>query len=142
VVGIDEKTILRFDLTKRKCQVLGLGSVTCLSGEKTAVYPTHQEFSLERFGEFRWPDPSEGLPEQVWEQVLDVERQKGRGVQPVGENRTPTSEVMDLMDQRQTARIRKELRIADKLRRQIVELGWQVVATPDGPRVEKITLKE
>lgn len=49
---------------------------------------------------------------------------------------------MDLVVERQAARLDKEWRRADLLRGQIAELGWQVIDTPDGPRVEKINLKE
>jgi hypothetical protein len=142
VVGIDEKTMLKVDLTKRKCRVLGLGSVTCLCGGNSTVYPTNHEFSLEQFGEIRSPDPEEGLPEQVWKQVLQAERQKDQESQPLEENGIPTAEVMDLVAERQSARLDKEWLKADQLRAQIAELGWQVMDTPDGPHIEKMPLKE
>lgn len=138
VVGIDEKTMLMVDLIKRKCRVLGLGAVTCLCGREASIYPAHHEFSLEQFGEFHWPEPDEGLPEQVWEQVLQAELQKEHHAQVGFEPSGPTSEVLDLVDQRQAARIGKEWQKADQIREQIAKLGWQVVDTPEGPRVEKI----
>ncbi len=142
VVGIDEKTMLKIDIPKRKCRVLGLGSVTCLCGGNVTVYPTNHEFSLEQFGESLWPDPEDGLPEQVWKQVLQAEKQKEQEAHIVKKTGTPTSDVMDLVVERQAARLDKEWRRADLLRGQIAELGWQVIDTPDGPRVEKINLKE
>jgi hypothetical protein len=138
VVGIDEKTMLMVDLTKRKCRVLGQGSVTCLCGGNARLYPTHNEFSLEQFGDFRWPDPGEGMPNHLWEQVLEAEHQKEQQARLLVENGTPAPEVMDLVDQRQAARTKKQWQIADQLRDKIAGLGWQVIDTPEGPRIEKL----
>jgi hypothetical protein len=142
VVGIDEKTILYIDLIERKCRVLGLGSVTCLCGSGIKIYPTRHEFSLEQFGEFRWPDLREGLPEKVLEQVLEAERQQELERQSPPDLQKPTPEVIYLVDQRQAARIDKDWQRADQLREQIVALGWQVVDTSNGARLERIAQKE
>jgi hypothetical protein len=139
VVGMDEKTMLMIDLTRRKGRVLGLGSVTCLCGGQTTVFPRHHEFSLDPFGEFRWPEPDEGLPGTVWEQVLQADSQKGQNVPAEAASLGPPSQVLALVDQRQAARNRKEWQKADQIREQISQLGWQVMDTRDGPRLEKIT---
>jgi hypothetical protein len=139
VVGIDEKTILMIDLVKRNCRVLGLGAVTCLCSDNTTVYPAHHNFSLEQFGEFHLPEPQEGLPGRVWEQVLEAEDGQDQEAQLALESENPTPQVMELVELRQVARMSKEWQKADQLRRQIAELGWQVVDTPEGPRIEKIT---
>jgi hypothetical protein len=142
VVGIDEKTMLKIDLTKRKCRVLGLGSVTCLCGGNSTVYPTNHEFSLEQFGEIRWPDPEEGMPVQVWQQVLQAELHKDQEAQAAGENVPPSEEVMDLVVERESARVDKKWLKADQLRAQIAEFGWQVIDTPQGPHIVKMPSKE
>jgi hypothetical protein len=142
VVGIDEKTILNIDLSKRKCRVMGLGGVTCMCGGGITIYPTRHEFSLEQFGEFRWPDPKDGLPELVWENVLEAERQQEPERQAPPDLEKPSSEVMRLVDQRQAARIGKDWQKADQLREQIITLGWQVIDTSEGARLERIIQKE
>jgi cysteinyl-tRNA synthetase len=106
------------------------------------VYPTNHEFSLEQFGDIHLPNENDGLPELVWKQVLQVDLQNDQGLPPASESGTPNPEVMELVVERQSARQDKEWHKADRLRGQIAELGWQVIDTPDGPRIEKITLKE
>ena len=142
VVGIDEKTILNINLSERKCRVLGLGGVTCLCGGRITIVPSRHEFSLEQFGEFRWPDPQEGLPDQIWEQVLEAERQQESERQAPPDLQKPTPEIIRLIELRQAARIAKEWQKADQLRDQIVALGWQVVDTSEGARLEINSQKE
>jgi len=44
--------------------------------------------------------------------------------------------VLKLVDARQAARAAKNWAEADALRQRIAELGWQVLDTAEGPRVE------
>ncbi len=141
VVGIDEKTMLWIDLIERKCRVIGLGTVTCLCGGEETIYPARHEFSLEQFGDFRFPDPVEDIPHAVWQQVLEAERQNEEEetqASPAG----PGGEVLTLVEERQVARSSKEWQKADQIRNQIARLGWQVIDKPEGPRLEKIYEEE
>jgi cysteinyl-tRNA synthetase len=88
----------------------------------------------------------EGLPPQAWKQALEVqarlqaERQAAAAAlqtpQPVAADAAP-DEVQTLLAARQEARLRKDWPAADLLRRQIAELGWQVVDTPEGQKLVK-----
>jgi cysteinyl-tRNA synthetase len=46
--------------------------------------------------------------------------------------------VADLAAQREAARSAREWAAADQLRQAILALGWQVIDTRDGPRLEKL----
>jgi cysteinyl-tRNA synthetase len=46
--------------------------------------------------------------------------------------------VLDLVNARQEARNQKDWAKSDRLRDQILALGWQVKDTPDGPQVESL----
>lgn len=49
---------------------------------------------------------------------------------------TPPDDVLALLQQRQLARARQDWASADLLRQRIIALGWQVLDTPQGPRLE------
>jgi hypothetical protein len=88
----------------------------------------------------------EGLPPQAWKQALEVqarlqaERQAAAAAlqtpKPVAADAAP-DEVQTLLAARQEARLRKDWPAADLLRRQIAELGWQVLDTPEGQKVAR-----
>lgn len=88
----------------------------------------------------------EGLPPLAWKQALEAqarlqaERRAAASApaapQPVGAVAAPV-EVQALLAARQEARARKDWPAADALRRQIAELGWQVVDTPEGQKLVK-----
>ncbi len=157
IVGIDEKTGLILDLQAGVCQVIGSGGVTLLHtghyhtrppaveeiGLEQVVhqrnghvhqYRNKQSFPLSEIGDFRLPGPSFGLPHEVWDQAIQAMRDLG------SENLhtpIPTPEVLALVEQREAARRRKDWPAADRLRQQIAASGWQVMDTPDGPKIEK-----
>lgn len=138
VVGLDEKTILAMDLSKHTGRVIGQGAVTILCQESEARYKRGQEFDLSELGDFRVPDPKEGLPNDVWEQALKAQQTAGPLPErtDVGE---PSAMVLSLVEQRQEARARQDWLAADQLRQEIAGLGWQVEDTPEGPRLAKQT---
>ncbi len=105
------------------------GGVTLLIGGEERRLEHGRTFSVRELGQFRRPAPSAGLPADVWEWV----KEGSARVQP--EARPPT-EVLVLTDQRETARIGRYWAAADALRARIAGLGWQVMDTPDGPRLE------
>jgi cysteinyl-tRNA synthetase len=45
--------------------------------------------------------------------------------------------VLALVEERQAARLRKDWPASDALRQRIAGLGWQVLDTPEGPRLER-----
>jgi cyanophycinase-like exopeptidase len=133
VVGIDEHTALILDCTDQCCSVMGKGRVTILKDQEHWEITTGESFSLSELMDCRIPEPTEGIPSDVWEAAWKVENQTGTGGDPV-----PPQDVLDLVDQRQSARARKDWVAADELRDQIASLGWQVQDTPEGPEIRKL----
>ena len=78
-----------------------------------------------------------GVPPVVWQQVIQ-RREKLEHQRSQVQLQVAPAEVLALVDQRQTARQRKDWVAADDYRKRITELGWQVQDTPEGPKVEPI----
>ncbi len=162
VLGIDEKTALFIDLQAGTCQVAGLGGVTLIhtgpahTGASGLVelqgtglvevarqrqghihqYTRGQTFPLGECGPFSLPAPGAGVPEEIWQEALAAERRRVARPRPeVGPVEIPL-ELQELVTKRQMARGRKDWAAADRLRDEIARRGWQVVDTPDGPRLE------
>jgi hypothetical protein len=94
VVGIDEKTGLLVDFSEAACRVIGSGGVTLIStGDQPAPirsqestagrrkansrnYRSGESFPLYEFGEVNFPEPDEGLPEEVWQQAVDSREER------------------------------------------------------------------
>ena len=157
IVGIDEKTGLVIDPLTGVCKVTGAGGVTLIhtgivhqgasamddlegtglievaEGRSGHVhqFPSGEEFSLARIGAFKQPEPGAGLSPEIWEKALQV-----RLSHP--EIPTPSREVMGLVEERQAARLRKDWAEADEIRSRLLELGWKVLDTPDGPQLETV----
>lgn len=93
-----------------------------------------ESFQLERIGPFIHPNPTEGLPLDVWENALEIHRESAQ--QSVREDRPP-QKVLAMVEGRTLARKDKDWAKADQLRDAIEELGWKVVDTPEGPALSK-----
>jgi cysteinyl-tRNA synthetase len=159
VVGIDEKTALVVYPHDGTCRVIGLGGVTLIhTGQphqdsndedvlndtelaevaqqrKGHVHRFHsgQSFSLSRIGVLRKPHTGADLPEHVWLRAIQAYRE------PADEKAGPPQAVLELVRERESARQQKDWTTADRLRDEIVNMGWQVQDTPDGARLEEIT---
>ena len=158
VIGIDEKTALIMELKEEVCQVIGLGGVTLIhTGHAHIAEAAHSEiarqnnleqvvnsrqghvhqyqngdhFALSECCPLDLPSSGEGIPPQVWQTVLDA--QKNSLPEP---RSTPSQQILDLVEERQRARAEKDWSRSDMLRRQILELGWQIKDTPQGPQLE------
>ncbi len=130
VLGIDEHTALVIDLMDRRCRVMGRGGI-CLCQVGTERRFEHgQELALEELGTVRMPDPLDGIPPSVWEQT----QVESRPAAAQAAARPPT-EVLTLVRQREEARSRRDWSAADRLRRSLADLGWEVRDTPGGPQV-------
>jgi cysteinyl-tRNA synthetase len=88
-----------------------------------------EAFSLSRIGVFHQPGAGWGLPPAIWQKALSsaVKREKSP---------EPPPEVLQLVEERETARSRKDWPASDNLRQRIQELGWQVKDTPEGTKLE------
>jgi cyanophycinase-like exopeptidase len=160
VLGLDEKTALVMDVQTGSGQVVGMGGVTWihtghaahepapdLAGSGLAEvarqrrghvhrYASGETFLLSECCPFEVPSTGEGLPSVIWQQALQV--QAHLGVQGAVEVGAPPPQVLALVEQRQAARASKDWAKSDSLRGQILESGWQVQDTPEGPKLVKV----
>jgi cyanophycinase-like exopeptidase len=162
VVGLDEKTALIMDMANGMGQVSGLGGVTLIhTGHDHQSYRLHpeltgsgltevanqrnshvhfyangQSFSLNECCPIEIPDFSLGLSPQIWQQAFEAQERLASQLEapPTVADVIP-AEVQALVEERQAARAGKDWAAADALRSQILELGWQVMDTPEGQKV-------
>jgi cysteinyl-tRNA synthetase len=78
------------------------------------------------------PVAGQGVPPEVWEQAVEAAGRKAGGKADV-----PPQEVLDLVEQRQQARQRKDWAAADALRKRIEALGWRVEDGKDGVKLRR-----
>jgi hypothetical protein len=131
IVGIDEHTALVLDLVAATGRVLGKDGVTVLRGGQKRRFAQGQDFPLVELGPFRQPAPQVDLPKDLW---AEVQAAHARAQQRVPTQ--PSLEVLTLTEKREAARARRDWATADALRARIGELGWQVLDTCEGPRLE------
>jgi hypothetical protein len=127
VVGIDEKTALVLDLERGVGRVMGRGTVTVVRHGASRVHERQTPLDLSDLGDWRWPEPTEGLPDDVWAAALAAESE----CHPPAPSPTPP-EVTRLAAARAAARTARDFAESDRLRREIANLGWQVNDTHDG----------
>jgi hypothetical protein len=137
LIGIDEKTALIIDLGAGEAHVLGLGGVEVFlepkkNSQAGKVFKSRTSFPLRELGDFRIPEKPLDLPAEVWQQAIDARSLAQNAPTPL-----PPQAVNDLVEQREAARERKDWLRADRLRDEILELGWQIKDTPQGPALEK-----
>jgi len=110
------------------------------------IYHNGQTFPLSECCPVDLRGAVQGLPPAAWKQALAVqqrllaERQAAveapPAAQPVAPDAAPP-EVQALLAERQAARATKDWARADALRKQIAEMGWMVVDTPQGAKVSR-----
>lgn len=133
IAGIGENTALWVDPHTCTCEVVGIGEVVVLREGKEAHFNAGEKFPIEVLNGCGEP---ESLPDEVLSQMDELVRLNEMGSEreaPV----EPAAEVVELAEQRETARKQRDWEQADKLRDQIAGLGWMVTDTPDGPKLEK-----
>lgn len=131
VVGIDERTGLLFDLVNQVCQVIGPGEVTLLIQGKVKSFKSGMTFAFTDLGDFRYPQPAEGISREVWDKA--VIKQKSRE-SPA----SPPEKILILVKERELARSCENWQLADELREKILEMGWRVLDTEDGPVIKVV----
>lgn len=134
VVGVDERTALLIDFPNGFFRVVGSGGVTLIREDKHKRFETGETIGMNEMGDFQTPEPSKGLPLEVWEQAVYL-------LETREESASPPEIILTLVEKRESARERKNWQLADGLREQILKLGWQVLDTDDGPILEKVKLK-
>jgi hypothetical protein len=130
VVGIDEQTALTADLGAGRCRVVGAGAVTVIKAGREQRFENGSEFDLGELGEVRCPDVAQGIPPGVWE-TLQATPAEAPAASPV----LAPPEVEALMAEREIVRHRRDWAAADRLRGQILALGWKIQDTPTGPKL-------
>lgn len=137
VVGIDENSALVMDVELATCRVLGQGGVTVLRGGTRKRFERQATFAIGELGSFRRPAIGSGLPAEVWHEVKSV-RSRAESVTPA----QPPPEVLALVEEREHVRANDDWPAADSLRDQLAQMGWQVLDTPSGPRLEPLYSEE
>jgi cyanophycinase-like exopeptidase len=130
VVGIDEHSALVIDFETAQAEVMGRGGVTVIKAGQEQHFNKGHGFPLTTLDAFRLPELSEGLPADVLQEAV-TSRAEADIAPPL-----PPEEVLALVEERQSARTRRDWAAADILRERIAEAGWSVLDTPEGPRVE------
>ncbi|HMQ51140.1 MAG TPA: cysteinyl-tRNA synthetase [Anaerolineae bacterium] len=135
LVGLDEHTALVIDPVAECCRVMGVSHICVIRDGQEKLFPNGSTFSIHELGDFRMPEPSAGLPLDVWQQVVQAQPQDQ---DQTGDGATPPPEVLKLVEQREAVRARKDWAASDAMRAKIQTLGWKVVDTPDGSLLEPV----
>jgi hypothetical protein len=129
VVGLDEHSGVILDFDAECCEVAGVSSVTVLKPDDMKIHPAGAKFPLSELGQFQPPASlEEGIRPDVWEMLRQAD-------QP--EDDAPPAEVLALLEERKSARDRKDFAASDRLRDQISALGWSVQDGKEGQKVVK-----
>jgi hypothetical protein len=134
VLGIDEHTALVLELDAALASVVGVGKVTVVRCGREESYPDGARIMLSELGPFRMPAPGEGIPAGAWAEALAA-----HAVQRLAP--VPPQEVIDLAAARASARAERRFAEADRLRREIEMLGWQVNDAREGSALARIDEK-
>lgn len=129
LVGIDEHTSLMIDFPREVCKIFGIGTVTLIKQETAQTFNTGEEFSLNLFGDYHPPDTNLLIESKLLDLI-----QTARSTHYEVSNQI-SSEIEELVRDREAARSRKDWQAADKLREQIRLAGWQIQDTPEGMRL-------
>jgi cyanophycinase-like exopeptidase len=162
IIGLDEKTALIMDSSNCECQVKGLGKVTLLhtghrhsrrstlrvNTENSAILGTDEDllviaeqrnghfhqyqdgesFPMSEIGPFHAFHPEASLPPNIWQKAMLAKHVTE--TPPLDE---PPEEVVLLIQARQEARQMRDWACADELRKQIENMGWEILDTKEGP---------
>lgn len=130
LVGLDEHSGIIVDFDKATCEVSGVSSITVLKQKSMEMYPPGANFALGELGQMSLPASNDlGLRSDAWEMVVNASHVK--------KDEAPPAEVLELLEQRQAARARKDFAESDRLRERIISLGWTVQDSKDGQKLDK-----
>jgi hypothetical protein len=129
VLGLDEHTAVILDLAAQRGQVIGNGQVHILREGQEQLFTGGENFSILELGPFQpLNDPWQDIPTEI-----------ARRFQQQAESQAVLipEDVQLLIDARQKARETRNWSEADRLRQEILDLGWTLKDTPSGPQAEK-----
>jgi hypothetical protein len=127
VMGIDEHTALLLDFAAGTAVVFGRGGVSWPHAGGTTRLDTGAAVLLSSVGLTRLPEPTVGIPDDVW----NAARNADSAAQP--EPEPPPAALAELLAAREAARSQGDWALADQVRAEIVCAGWQVQDTHAGP---------
>ncbi len=134
VLGLDEHTGLIIDLEAEECQVLGKGEIHIIRGGKETAFPNDSSFSIQQLGDFHpLADIKAGINPDNWQVVADASENE-HDEEPA---LLPPLEVIEALEQRRLARLEKNWKRSDQLRERISDLGWRVIDTSEGQKLER-----
>jgi hypothetical protein len=136
VVGIDESTALVVDFAARTCHVLGHGGVTIRRGDVERRLSGRDCCEVSDLGIAQLPEPSAGIRRGVWEEAIAREQRARDDAER--EPDAPPPKVVALADERAAARANRDWPAADRLRRELASLGWEVQDRPEGYQIRPL----
>jgi hypothetical protein len=129
LVGLDEHSGIIVDFDNASCEVSGVSSVSILKQNTMEMHPSGVKFSLSELGQLILPSsPEQGIRPDAWELVVNAPN--------LDDDQLPV-EALELIEQRQAARARKDFAESDRLRDQIALLGWTVQDSKEGQKLVK-----
>lgn len=132
IIGIDEHTSLIFDFHDDCAQVMGNGTVTVINGGKEFLYSSGDKFDLHKLGEYRVPELESLVSSQIANKIHSISEDQQANYPEI------PSEILELVELRNSARKNKDWQTADKIRNQILNAGWEIQDTPDGSELSWI----
>ena len=124
---MNEHTALMLDFARGTGRVFGRGGVSWQHAGGTTRLETGASVSLASVGLTRVPEPTEGIPDEVW----NAARSANSAAAP--EPEPPPAALAELVTAREAARSQGDWALADRLRAEIIGAGWQVQDTHAGP---------
>jgi len=129
LVGLDEHSGIIMDFDAKYCEVSGVSSVSVLKQNSMEMHASGAVFGMSELGELKVPAAVEqDLRPDAWEMVVNSSRV---------EVEAPPAEALELLEQRQAARTRKDFAESDRLRDKISALGWTVQDSKEGQKLVK-----
>ncbi len=127
LVGLDEHSGIILNCQSGVCEVHGVSSATVINQKGMEIYPTGASFPLTELGGFQRPaDLRGGIRSEVW-QMMEAQAAE----------QSPPEEALALLERRKQARAGKNFAESDRLRDEILALGWVVKDTKEGQQLTK-----
>jgi len=139
ILGIDENTGLVIRPEEGVCEVIGAGGVTVIRDGDEERFIAKREFPAHELGDWRLPPIALGIPDAVRAASDKAAAEVVRRAEEDARGQAVPQDVTALSQSREEARQRRDWQKADQIRGQILDRGWQVIDTPEGPVLEMAT---
>ena len=131
VLGLDDHTSANLDFREGVATVVGASSITIIRNGQVKKFYVGEQFALNELGNWHLPKQM-SLPDAVWQAAAAAWEKR---LEEVASPKPPT-EVINLADERLSARANKNWPLADKLRGAIEAVGWHIKDTAEGYELE------